>query len=450
MNTVHVWQQFQSVGHGTFFTGSVRDEHGASFSWAYDCGSKRPTRVGEAVASLEYSQDWPTDHALDMVAVSHFDDDHINGLELLLARHRVKYLVLPFLGIKARLAHISSAMEGEPSSASMAAFAMDPVRYLMDRGLSDRVGSVLLIRGGRGDRAADGGDELPFTPQPGDPANFRPDRLPPDAGEYPEGFFDGPAAGRPQVKVLSHLRPVRASGGLPFEFVFYNTALPSGGAKRSGLPISAVQNDVDLIFRTYRLQDPHRKPRNGWRDSLKRCYDKHFGKLGNERNSISLCVLARPIVDAATYPRCASVIYNGPCPPLSPLVGHLLRHHPYTWHFLGFTELRPMKGPSDRQALLLTGDLALDADEIESMQTHFGLHRWNEIGLAQVPHHGSQHSWKKGNAALFGASRFVQCVPTVSKHHDHPHPIVVADLGSALAHVADYENSVVHHFCFRV
>ena len=59
---VHVWQQFQSVGHGTFFTGNIRDSSGASFSWAYDCGSKRPTRVSEAIASLDYTQDWPSDH----------------------------------------------------------------------------------------------------------------------------------------------------------------------------------------------------------------------------------------------------------------------------------------------------------------------------------------------------------------------------------------------------
>lgn len=447
---VHVWQQFQSVGHGTFFTGSVSDSDGASFSWAYDCGSKRPTRVVEAVASLEDTQGWSPDHELDMVVVSHFDADHINGLEALLAQHRVKCLVLPFLGVQARLAQIFTSTDGETISAPMAAFAMDPVRYLRDRGLSNRVDSILLIRGGPSDGAADDGIGLPLHPQGeergGDP---RLDALSPEVQAYPRGYFDEPAEGNPAVTVQSHEIPVRARNGLPFEFVFYNTALPGGVAKRSGLPISAVQNEVDFIFRTYRLQQPQRKPRSGWRDSLKRCYDKHFGKLGNERNNISLCVFARPLVDARAYPHRESMVYSAPYPDLERFDFHW-PHTPYRGYCLEFFEGADMLKRSDRQALLLTGDLALNEDEIRSMQAHFGTPRWKEIGLTQVPHHGSRHSWKIGNAKHFAASQFVLCVPTISRHHHHPHPSVITDLARARSHVADYESSVIHHFCFPV
>lgn len=447
---VHVWQQFQSVGHGTFFTGNIRDSSGASFSWAYDCGSKRPTRVSEAIASLDYTQDWPSDHDLDMVVVSHFDDDHINGLETLLTQHRVKSLVLPFLGVQARLAQVFTAQDGESISASMAAFAMDPIKYLGGRGLLNRIDSILMIRGGAIDGAVDEGDALPLNPQREGPANLTPDEIPPDALEYPVGYFDTPKEGNPRVKVLSHRNPVRALRGLPFEFVFYNTALPGGLAKRSGLPISVVQTEVDVIFRTYRIQDPVRKPRTGWRDSLRLCYDKHFGKLGNERNNISLCVLARPLVDAGAYPRCASSVYSWPSDNFWQLFDRDRPRHPYWSLYLGFAIDAYSTRQSNRQALLLTGDLALGSTELKAMKAHFGLRRWTEIGLTQVLHHGSQHSWKTGNAGHFGASRFVQCVPTFSKHNDHPHPIVVADLGRPRAFVADYENSVVHHFCFNV
>lgn len=444
MSTIHVWQQFQSVGHGTFFTSSVSDSNRVSFSWAYDCGSKRSTRVADAIASLEDTQGWSSDHELDMVAVSHFDADHINGLETLLTQHRVKCLVLPFLSVQARLAQTFTTADDETTSAAMAAFAIDPVRYLGDRGLSNRVDSILLIRGDPSDRAVDDGDELPDLSQREVPRS----NLTPDAQEYPPGYFDVPTEGNPQVKVQSHGSPLRALNGLPFEFVFYNTSLPGGVAKRSGLPISAVQNDVDLIFRTYRLQQPLRKPRSGWRDSLKRCYDKHFGKLGNERNNTSLCVLARPLVDALAHPHCESMVYSWPFPELPPF--DFRWPHDRWAYCLEFVEVGHVIKRSDRQALLLTGDLALNSNEIMSMQAHFGARRWNEIGLTQVPHHGSQHSWKIGNASHFAASQFVLCVPTVSKHNNHPHAIVIADLALTKVHLADYESSVVHHFCFPV
>ncbi len=447
---VHVWQQFQSVGHGTFFTGTVSDSDGASFSWAYDCGSKRPSRVDEAIASLEYTQGWPSGHILDMLAVSHFDADHVNGLEALLTQHRVRCLVLPFLGLQARLAQVYATRDGESISASMAAFGMDPVRYLRGQGLLNRVDSILLIRGGPGDPAADGSDELALTPHREGPGEVAPDEPPPDAHEYPAGYFDAPGVGSPRVKVLSHRSPVRAPGGLPFEFVFYNSALPGGVAKRSGLPMSAVQREVDAIFRICRIQSSFRKPRAGWRDSLRRCYDKHFGKLGNERNNISLCVLARPLVDAAAYPRCASTVYRWPSDDFWHLFDHHQPRHPYWSLYLKYAQSGYVLRRSNRQTLLLTGDLALNAHEIRSMKAHFGPRRWPEIGLTQVPHHGSQHAWRTGNAGHFGISRFVQCVPTVSKHSDHPHPAVVADVGRRRTYVADYENSVVHHFCFNV
>ena len=42
----HVHHQFLAVGHGTFLTGVVIGESSStSIRWAYDCGSKRSTRI---------------------------------------------------------------------------------------------------------------------------------------------------------------------------------------------------------------------------------------------------------------------------------------------------------------------------------------------------------------------------------------------------------------------
>lgn len=450
MGFIQVMHQFHAVGHGTFFTGNVESFDGACFRWGYDCGSKRPSRVAEAVGMLTYSQAWPQGVELEMVVVSHFDNDHINGLELLLERHKVRRLVLPYMSLKTRLAHVSSTDPGEACSASTALFTMNPAKYLDDRGLSDRVGTIVLVRGGGDDGALDGGEPLSDSGDPNAPENFEWENFPADAEQYPQAFFASAVKGKSQVQVLSHRRPFRASKGLPFEFVFYNSALPSGEAKRSGLPLSAVQSDVDFIFRTYRLQEPGCKPRRDWRKRIRECYDRHFGSNGNERNDISLCVMARPLVDEVRYPDCTLTTlsahhWNSGRAPCSQWP-----RCPWCWPSGGWSGRASWIGQSNRQALLLTGDLALNEAEIRAMQRHFGLWRWQQIGLTQVPHHGSQHSWKVGNAAKFGGSQFVQCIPTVSKHNDHPHPAVVADLGTTATHVANYEDSVLRGFCFKV
>ena len=452
MGLIQVKHQFHAVGHGTFFTSNVEDFEGGCFRWGYDCGSKRPSRVEEAVETLTYSQAWLDDTELDMVVVSHFDNDHINGLELLLERHKVKQLVLPYMSLKTRLAHMSSSNQGEACSASTASFTLNPAKHLVDRGLSGRVGTIVMVRGGGEGGALDVGAPLP---DPGDPdaqVNFRWDDVlaDEDADEYSKAIFARAVTDKPQVQILSHHRPVKASSGLPFEFIFYNTALPSGVTKRSGLPLSAVHSEIDFIFRTYRLQAPGRKPRKGWRKRIKECYDKHFGSNGHERNDISLCVLARPLINEVDFPECVLGTPTAPdCDEVLEVCPEWPRC-PLCWPNRYVAGCERSISPSGRQALLLTGDLALDCAEIGAMQGHFGNWRWQQIGLAQVPHHGSRHSWTVGNAARFGNAQFVQCVPTVSKYNDHPHPAVVADLGTTRTHVANYEDSVVRGFCFRV
>jgi hypothetical protein len=79
------------------------------------------------------------------------------------------------------------------------------------------------------------------------------------------------------------------------------------------------------------------------------------------------------------------------------------------------------------------------------MKSHFGMHGWDEIGVTQVPHHGSRHSWAIGNAALLAPSAFVHCAPGSIAH---PHASVKADLVGHTVFTADYVKSVTlaYHF----
>lgn len=426
MTTVHVHHQFHAVGHGTFFTGVACAEDQDPYRWVYDCGSKRRKRIGEAIETLEAWDHWPPGVTVDLMVVSHFDDDHVNGLEDFLARYRVKWLVLPYIGFKQRLAHAASLGAGDVSAAATSGFAIDPLGYLSARGLADRVDGVLLVEGGGGgDGVPDAGVPLPDPPRLDDANGIRnrPDDL--VARAYRVDLHTAAATPRPRLHLRSHSEAV-AAGAVPLEFVFYNTALPDGRANRSKQPIHAVAKEVAEILARYDVLDPLRRPRRGWRDQLKACYTRHFGYSGLERNNISLCVLARPLATVG--------------------MGHC------AWFDEPPTGGEPVQIPvaDDPQALLMTGDLTLNGEVITAMRSHFREWRWQQLGVAQVPHHGSRHSWASGNARMFPAPAFVQCVPTLSGKAPHPHPLVIADLSGSQVHCANYDQSIVQTYHFKV
>jgi glyoxylase-like metal-dependent hydrolase (beta-lactamase superfamily II) len=138
------------VGHGTFFTGLVTTRNGPDpdFSWVYDCGSKRTKRISEVIEEIEGLQCWP--EKIDLFVLSHFDDDHVNGVERLLRTRSVRCLALPYMDIGQRLQQASS-VASDPCSASTALLQLDPVQWLTSQGLSDKVETVLMIRGGARD-----------------------------------------------------------------------------------------------------------------------------------------------------------------------------------------------------------------------------------------------------------------------------------------------------------
>jgi hypothetical protein len=430
MSTFHVLHQFHAVGHGTFFTGVVRGGAGDAFRWVYDCGSKRRTRIGKAIGRLAAWDHWPPGLTIDLVAISHFDDDHINGLEALLGRYRVKWLVLPYVGLKQRLAHAASLLGSDVSSAATAGFALDPLGFLAARGLSNRVDGILLIQGGEGgDGVPDFGAPLLDPNDSGDSNQLRGRPHTRASAAFPANAQAAQTASEPRIHLRPHSHPIGVPG-MPIEFVFYNTALPSGHANRSRQTLEMVASEVEAILARFNVLDPLGSPRRGWRDKLKACYGRHFGTSGLERNSISLCAFVRPVVSTGIR-RCN-------------LFAGAFASDDIQTHI-------PVK--DDGQALLLTGDLTLDGREIDAMKSHFRSWRWQQLRVIQVPHHGSRHSWAPGSALRFPGPHFVHCVPTETpgKVRHHPHAMVNADLilSGAQVHYANYDQSVVQSYHFE-
>lgn len=79
---------FHSVGQGALYS-----ENFKNFTFVYDCGSYKNKELIES----EIRNSFDSKENIDAIFISHFHEDHINGLEYLLKNYKIKYLFLPFL-----------------------------------------------------------------------------------------------------------------------------------------------------------------------------------------------------------------------------------------------------------------------------------------------------------------------------------------------------------------
>jgi beta-lactamase superfamily II metal-dependent hydrolase len=83
---------FHSVGQGAFYTEKHILGNGKKFTVVYDCGSKAKTHLETRIASI-----FPEKYQIDILFISHFHDDHINGIDFLKKHCCIKRVVMPFV-----------------------------------------------------------------------------------------------------------------------------------------------------------------------------------------------------------------------------------------------------------------------------------------------------------------------------------------------------------------
>lgn len=86
------WVQ-HAVGHGGFHTASFSFNNEILFTWIFDCGSHQKSKFLKLLTS------WTNQHQrpIDWLFVSHFDFDHVNGLDMLMSRSQIKDVMIPFV-----------------------------------------------------------------------------------------------------------------------------------------------------------------------------------------------------------------------------------------------------------------------------------------------------------------------------------------------------------------
>ncbi|MGK4567351.1 hypothetical protein [Flavobacterium sp. 3HN19-14] len=96
-------QQFtiHPIGQGLFYSGFL-ELRGSRFDMVFDCGSKNPSDLSREIERFRSEREIVT-YGLDLLVISHFDNDHVSGIDELLQGVTVRRLVMPFLTFEQRL-----------------------------------------------------------------------------------------------------------------------------------------------------------------------------------------------------------------------------------------------------------------------------------------------------------------------------------------------------------
>ncbi|MDG6347792.1 hypothetical protein QAA18_03400 [Luteimonas sp. 8-5] len=406
---VHFRHYFHPAGHGTFFSAHInRSVSSEGFVWIYDCGSNRATHIRDLVS--QFCRRPQARGSIDVVCVSHFDRDHVEGLEELLQAATVKVLVLPYLSLQARIYLAGQAeLEDEDSSHNVAAMILNPVRYLESRDLGERVARIIVVRGGDSEDVGPG-PKL----DPNEPGDLNNECVEINVLTRPLETDEAWHQDSSRIEVAQHSAPWLL-GGL-YELMFYNCALQGDVTAKSGASLAEVAAELAVIQKDYEIFSG--RPKDGWISALRNLYDMHFGR--EKRNDVSLVVLGRPLV-RGEFRMCRA----------------FARSFPHVSESLSLPEspLRP--------AILLNGDYSFTSPRLAKVREHFGIDRWGSIGVMQVPHHGSQHSWTPGLSAECVHAHSVVCAPPNARH---PHGTVAHDLRHRNPVIASYSKALAFDY----
>lgn len=343
-----VMMRQHAVGHGGFHTG-VLGGVCPELRWVYDCGSLREAgklRLTEEINRLADKGGGRL--TLDFLFLSHFDRDHINGLEELMATVDVRRVVMPYLDDLQRLGVLVEAVAAEAAGGSSG-----PAIEAIMSNLADPVGWLERL----------GADQVVQVPAGGEGCRiFRSDSL--DDGDVEDaGVFFYPQRGRRsanrQPAVVAPGSGWVASNhlGSPSDWCFVPYVTPATPGA-----IAALEETMQALLerdsaRETWVQAFFRKlGEDGFIAKVKAAYKEH--ELG-DANAVSMSLYAGPYRDA---------------------------------HGLGLSrQALPAWDPYFRSAVgwLLTGDAKLAQLGRRTDWLNFFSPVQGRIGTLMLPHHGS-------------------------------------------------------------
>lgn len=416
-----MWQGFYQVqmsqwgvGHGGFHSQIIafqklkrpnaeRIGDPETFSLIYDCGSGRGrvARKSFVKAVTRMLNSFPVSQSVDLLVISHFDADHINGLSHLAAELRsrtpvveVKKVWAPILSKIEALYLIAQSADTGEASADLAAFLNDPESALTEFFPGAEI------------------DFIPYGSEPVPLEQMRNEESDRDAqqtgGPTPISLVNADDSGA----VILSADPAEGREVL-WEFRPYATESALVGANSVATAVAKLlKKPVGQCSVSDMLNLARDKTLLGKFHAAVRAHHSSNATAGRKypptgANLSSLCVYSGP---AFPYDWCA---YRG-----------------------GWDQI-----DADREAIpfapswLGTGDASLAKQVfVDEMANRFTQSRLDRVGIASAPHHGS---YLDSDAPLWDALPNVRMVTIEADNnvgynggHRHPHSQVLTELSS--------------------
>jgi len=401
----------RGVGQGLFYTGTIGRGGQASprFAMVYDCGttSQRQFIKSEMSRPLYWTRHITTRpyRSIEMLTISHYDYDHINGIPDLLKICNVTNVFMPYLSPVERLALALSKVRFENWYYD---FLSDPATFLLNTG---RVQKIIVMGGGATDgdiEAQEDGDrrqdEMLTIDLPPDPSLVQEIRT-----NDPGWLRDG------RIRIKNHDGRVVVEGLWLFRFFCYRWKEkmyrfteclrehgiigPQGKERRDSEWMRSIITHKGIRPDLYEVVRP----------CLKQCYvDESPGK---EINNSSLALYHGPIDGAISRYRLSKRQVK--------VRTHETEH--YTVKGIG-------RGRSYGQLLL--GDINLQPHVYKEMKKHYRSEQnlLCRVYLCLLPHHGSAESWNENILSDLSRAKVWVASSGISHQNRHPRISVVSDI----------------------
>lgn len=407
---MYVQTTFHGVGQGLFHSGRI-----GSFDYVYDCGSRPAGQIKQELTG--YIKSMQGKH-LDLLIVSHLDEDHVSGLKDLVTAKKPQTVILPYLPPSERLVLI---LQNVNFGGWYYLFLADPITFFRSNGVNDL---VFIGRGNpeESDPDADGPGQGRFPGMDNSNTNLRAnvDGMT-DDGELKDLIADYEIS-LSGIRTKSHHSnlPIQWSGGDAWYFRFFNYKGKKFVKKdffNCGKPFLGTSNPKKIT--TSMLVSLLQKKKDI--DGLKICYKKY----SNYINNTSLLAFHGPLLHATSVSQTSGFEVKR------------LR----TANYLGIGQI----------GYLLTGDLDFSSNAIwTDFSSHFGGYL-SLMSDASIPHHGARKNWtnKLLDKSFPGANWYVSSA--IGSQHDHPSMKTLGKIfnsGRRVFWCNERFSAVNHHYVF--
>lgn len=379
-----------SVGQGFYYSGKIDNFH-----FIYDCGSEKGfTETLNSELSF-YNESINNDNSIGLLVISHFDYDHVSGIENLLNTNTVDTVVIPYIPFAKR---IEFSLKHYNSDEWYINFLFKPIEYLNEKNIK----RIYVIYGNNGGFDS---DIIPVNPE-----------LPPDIEslnnedfnlKYSHTYYNDNKRIKKrierkdkgytgEVELFGYSNRFKGDLYSKWKFCFYyltpNDKIYSGfKTEFNKLKIKTSEDLINIL-----------KKKSG-RKQVRACYPKDSKNMNN-----SSLVLYHSPINKYIYRSYYYIEKNGEM--TRSFLTNTLYNNILLKNNLDFGQL-------------LTGDLDLNKDS-KSFFNHFK-DEITSVAIFYIAHHGSIHNWNCEFLEKYSESAFWFVSTGFKNKFGHPHLPVV-------------------------